>query len=410
MSAVIDKFLRYVKVDTQSKSNEERFPSTEKQKDLARMLVEELKAMGAENPHMDEYGYVYSAIPATAQCQGPVIGFIAHMDTSEAVSGRDVKPRIVKNYDGGAIFLDEKGEYVMRPEEFPEMKTYQGQDLIVTDGSTLLGGDDKAGVAEIMTMAEYLLAHPEIPHNRIPIAFTPDEEVGRGVDFFDVKKFGADFAYTVDGGAAGEIEYETFNAAAARLTIHGKSVHPGSAKGKMINAILVAGEFQNLLPVHEDPASTEGYEGFYHLCEIWGNVDQVTADYIIRDHDRQKFEERKAFFQKAADFINVKYGEGCAEADIRDSYYNMKEQVEAHPHLIENARQAIRACGLAPLTLPVRGGTDGSRLSFMGLPCPNLGVGGHNCHGRYEFTCVQSMEKCVDILLKIVEIYSEEQK
>ena len=410
MSAVIDKFLRYVKVDTQSKSNEERFPSTEKQKDLARMLVEELKAMGAENPHMDEYGYVYSAIPATAQCQGPVIGFIAHMDTSEAVSGRDVKPRIVKNYDGGAIVLDEKGEYVMRPEEFPEMKAYQGQDLIVTDGSTLLGGDDKAGVAEIMTMAEYLLAHPEIPHNRIPIAFTPDEEVGRGVDFFDVKKFGADFAYTVDGGAAGEIEYETFNAAAARLTIHGKSVHPGSAKGKMINAILVAGEFQNLLPVHEDPASTEGYEGFYHLCEIWGNVDQVTADYIIRDHDRQKFEERKAFFQKAVDFINVKYGEGCAEADIRDSYYNMKEQVEAHPHLIENARQAIRACGLAPLTLPVRGGTDGSRLSFMGLPCPNLGVGGHNCHGRYEFTCVQSMEKCVDILLKIVEIYSEEQK
>ncbi len=406
MSSVIEKFLRYVKVDTQSENNVDRFPSTEKQKDLGRMLVEELKAMGAENPHMDEYGYVYSAVPATAETQGPVVGFIAHMDTSEMVSGKNVKPRIVEKYDGGSIVLDEKGEYVMRPEEFPEMLAYKGQDLIVTDGSTLLGGDDKAGVAEIMAMAEYLLAHPEIPHGRIPIAFTPDEEVGRGVDFFDVKKFGADFAYTVDGGAAGEIEYETFNAAAACLRIHGKSVHPGSAKGKMINAILVAGEFHSLLPVHEAPASTEGYEGFYHPYDIAGNEDQVIVHYIIRDHDRQKFENRKAFFQKAADFINVKYGAGCAQADIRDSYYNMKEKIMEHPELIENARQAIRACGLEPLTLPVRGGTDGSRLSYMGLPCPNLGVGGHNCHGRYEFTCVQSMEKCVDILLKIVEIYS----
>lgn len=411
MSSVIDKFLRYVKVDTQSMPDQEQFPSTEKQKDLARMLVEELKEMGAENPHMDEYGYVYSAIPATVgedspEADGPVIGFIAHMDTSDAVSGKNVNPHIVKQYDGTDIVLNEEQDIVMSVSQFPILLNYVGEDLIVTDGTTLLGTDDKAGVAEIMTMAEYLLAHPEIPHRRIPIAFTPDEEVGRGVDFFDVKKFGADFAYTVDGGAAGEIEYENFNAAGVKLTVHGTSIHPGSARGQMINAILVAAEFQNLLPVYENPAATDGYEGFYHPNSIQGSVEKVVVDYIIRDHDKKKFEQKKAFFRTAADFINAKYGQDCITVSMKDSYYNMKEMVEPHMHLIENARAAIRSCDLTPVTAPVRGGTDGARLSYMGLPCPNLGVGGHNCHGRYEFACVQSMEKCVEILLKIVELYS----
>lgn len=409
MSPVIEKFLRYVKVDTESMSDVEQFPSTEKQKNLGRMLVEELKEMGAEDPQMDEYGYVYSAIPATMEDNGPVIGFIAHMDTSEAVSGHDVKPRIVEDYNGGDIVLNEELGILLQPAEFPDLLSYVGQDLIVADGTTLLGGDDKAGVAEIMAMTEYLLAHPEISHRRIPIAFTPDEEVGRGVDFFDVKRFGADFAYTIDGGAVGEIEYENFNAAGAKVTFHGKSVHPGSSKGKMINAILLAGEFQRLLPVHEDPSATEGYEGFYHPCSIQGSVEQVVEDYIIRDHDKERFEKKKAFFATAVDFMNAKYGEGCVTVALRDSYYNMKEKIEPHMHLIDNAREAIRACGITPVTMPVRGGTDGARLSYMGLPCPNLGVGGHNFHGKYEFTCVQSMEKSVDILLKLVEIYSQKQ-
>ena len=412
LSSVIEKFLRYVKIDTESLSDQEQVPSTEKQKDLGRLLVEELQAMGAEDPHMDDHGYVYAWIPATvaeddSRVQGPVIGFIAHMDTSEAVTGKDVKPRIVENYDGQDIVLHEELGYTLHTAEFPDMLHYVGKDLIVTDGTTLLGADDKAGIAEIMTMAEYLLAHPEIPHRRIPIAFTPDEEVGRGVDFFDVAKFGADFAYTVDGGAAGEIEYENFNAAGVKLTIHGKSVHPGSSKNKMINAILVASEFQNLLPVHENPSATEGYEGFYHPNDISGGCEEVIVHYIIRDHDKAKFEQKKAFFQVAADFINAKYGKGTAVVQMRDSYYNMREMVEPHAHLIDNARAAIRACGLEPITTPVRGGTDGARLSFMGLPCPNLGTGGHNFHGRYEYACVQSMETTVEILKKIVEIYTE---
>ena len=412
LSSVIEKFLRYVKIDTESLSDQEQVPSTEKQKDLGRLLVEELHAMGAEDPHMDDHGYVYTWIPATVteddpRAQGPVIGFIAHMDTSEAVTGKDVKPRIVENYNGQDIVLHEELGYTLHTAEFPDMLHYVGKDLIVTDGTTLLGADDKAGIAEIMTMAEYLLAHPEIPHRRIPIAFTPDEEVGRGVDFFDVAKFNADFAYTVDGGAAGEIEYENFNAAGVKLTIHGKSVHPGSSKNKMINAILVASEFQNLLPVHENPSSTEGYEGFYHPNDISGGCEEVIVHYIIRDHDKTKFEQKKAFFQVAADFINAKYGKGTAVVQMRDSYYNMREMVEPHAHLIDNARAAIRACGLEPITTPVRGGTDGARLSFMGLPCPNLGTGGHNFHGRYEYACVQSMETTVEILKKIVEIYTE---
>lgn len=413
MSSVIERFLRYVKVDTESLSDQEAFPSTDKQKKLAQMLVDELKCMGAENPHMDAYGYVYSAIPSTMQeetpSNGPIIGFIAHMDTSEAVSGKDVRPRIVENYDGGDIVLNEEKNLVLRRAEFPDLLRYTGQDLIVTDGTTLLGADDKAGVAEIMAMAEYLLSHPKIAHRRIPIAFTPDEEVGRGVDFFDVKKFGADFVYTVDGGAVGEIEYENFNAAAVKAVIHGKSIHPGSSKGKMINAILVAGELQNLLPVYENPSVTEGYEGFYHPHSIQGSVEQTVVDYIIRDHNWDKFQQKKAFFQTAADFLNMKYGENCVTLSIKDSYYNMKEKIEPHIHLIENARLAIQNCGIPPVTTPVRGGTDGARLSYMGLPCPNLGVGGHNFHGVYEFACVQSMEKSVEILLEIIAIYSGDQ-
>ncbi len=412
LSSVIEKFLRYVKIDTESMSDQEQVPSTEKQKDLGRLLAEELQAMGAEDPHMDDHGYVYAWIPATVaendpRAEGPIIGFIAHMDTSEAVSGKDVNPRIVENYDGKDILLHEELGYTLKTAEFPDMLNYMGKDLIVTDGTTLLGADDKAGIAEIMAMAEYLLAHPEVPHRRIPIAFTPDEEVGRGVDFFDVAKFNADFAYTVDGGAAGEIEYENFNAAGVKLTIHGKSVHPGSSKNKMINAILVASEFQNLLPVHENPSATEGYEGFYHPNDISGGCEEVIVHYIIRDHDKAKFEQKKAFFQVAADFINAKYGKGTAVVQMRDSYYNMKEMVEPHAHLIDNARAAIRACGLEPITTPVRGGTDGARLSFMGLPCPNLGTGGHNFHGRYEYACVQSIEITVEILKKIVAIYTE---
>ncbi len=409
MSPVIERFLRYVKVDTLSQSGKDCFPSMEKEKDLSRMLVEELKEMGAENPQMDEYGYVYAWIPATMEEDGgPVIGFISHVDTSEAVSDTDVKPRIIDNYDGSDIVLNEEAGVIMRTEEFPNLLAHVGQALIVTDGTTLLGADDKAGVAEIMTMAAYLLSHPEIPHRRIPIAFTPDEEVGRGVDFFDIQKFGADFAYTVDGTQAGEIEYENFNAAGARVIFHGKSVHPGDSKGKMVNAVLLAGEFQNLLPVHENPSSTEKYEGFYHPTAIRGSVEETTVFYIIRDHDHEKFEKKKAFFHTAADFMRAKYGDGCIEIQMKDSYYNMKEKIEPHMHLIENARQAITACGLTPITEPVRGGTDGAVLSFEGLPCPNLGTGGENLHGKYEFACVQSMETMVDVLIGIVELYAKQ--
>ena len=408
MSSVIEKFLRYVQVHTTSESDQEQVPSTERQKDLGRMLVEELKAMGAADPHMDDHGYVYAYIPSTMEEDGgPVIGFISHMDTSEAASGENVKARIVKDYDGKPILLNPELGIVSDPKIYPELLEYIGQDLIVTDGTTLLGADDKAGIAEIMAMAEYFLANPQIAHRRIPIAFTPDEEVGHGVDFFDLKTFDANYAYTVDGGAAGEIEYENFNAANANIKIYGTSVHPGSAKGKMKHAALIAMEFQGLLPKFEDPAATEGREGFYHMTSISGNCEEASMSYIIRDHDMAKFEAKKAMFGVCADFINKKYGEGTIEVVLKDNYYNMIEQIKPHWHLIENAENAIKACGLKPISMPVRGGTDGSRLSYEGLPCPNLGVGGHNCHGRYEFACVQSMEKCVDILIKIVELYSK---
>lgn len=412
MSTVVDKFLKYVTIDTQSDEDSTTSPSTEKQKDLARLLVGELKEMGASDVRMDEeYGYVYATIPSTLKEEGkevPVIGFIAHMDTSPAVSGKDVKPRIVENYDGKDIVLNQELNIILPVEENPELLEYEGKKLIVTDGTTLLGADDKAGVAEIMTMAQTLLAHPEKEHGTIRIAFTPDEEVGRGVDHFDVEGFQADYAYTVDGGALGELEYESFNAAGARLHVNGYSVHPGSAKNKMLNAILLAQEFQSLLPVFETPAATEGYEGFYHADRMTGTVESAQADYIIRDHSRELFEKKKAYFREAADFLNKKYGKEIFTVEMQDSYYNMKEKIyPENAHLIDTAVKAMEEVGVTPLIAPIRGGTDGSRLSFMGLPCPNLCTGGMNYHGRYEYVCIESMEKCVEIILNIISLYAE---
>lgn len=410
MSSVVDKFLRYVKIDTQSWSPSDTFPSTEKQKDLGRLLAKELQEMGASDVKFDEqFGYVYATIPSTLKegKAAPVLGFISHMDTAMAVSGKDVKPRIVESYPGGDIVLNEALSVVLREEENPELAGYVGKSLIVTDGTTLLGADDKAGVAEIMTMAEYLLAHPEIEHGTIRIGFTPDEEVGGGVDHFDVEGFGADYAYTVDGGELGELEYENFNAADVVLRVNGYSVHPGSAKGKMKNAILLAQEFQAMLPVHEAPEATEGYEGFYHPGTIQGNVEHVDVDYIIRDHDREKFEEKKAFFLKTAEFLNGKYGVDTFVVEMEDSYYNMKEKImPENAHLINNAAKAMEMADVKPLISPIRGGTDGARLSFMGLPCPNLCTGGLNFHGKYEYICIESMEKVVQILLNIISLYA----
>ena len=411
MTNTIEKFLRYVKVDTQSCEESATTPSTMKQHDLAEMLTGELQEMGAEEIVYDrERCYVYATIPATPGCEDvPVLGFIAHMDTSPAVTDTNVKPRIVEKYDGQDIVLNEQQKIVMRVADFPELIKYKGQDLIVTDGTTLLGADDKAGVAEIMSMAEYLLKNPECRHGKIRIGFTPDEEVGCGADYFDVELFGADYAYTVDGGALGELEYENFNAAGAKLHVHGRSVHPGSAKGKMKNAILIAQEFQSLLPAFQNPMYTEKYEGFFHLDSIEGNVEEVVADYIIRDHDRELFEAKKTMFLKCADFLNQKYGEGTVIADIKDSYYNMSEIIQSHMHLIDHASDAMRELGIEPLISPIRGGTDGARLSFMGLPCPNLCTGGENYHGRYEYACVQSMNKVTELLIKLAEKYSVKQ-
>ncbi|MCI9539550.1 MAG: peptidase T [Lachnospiraceae bacterium] len=408
-SDVIERFLRYVQIDTESVPDMESVPSSEKQKNLASLLVEELKEIGASSVQMDAHGYVYAEIPSTMKRRiaVPVLGFIAHMDTAPAMSGKNVKPSIISNYNGTDIVLNKEQNIVLSPVDFPELSSYKGQDLIVTDGTTLLGADDKAGVAEIMSMAKYLLEHPEIEHGTIKIGFTPDEEVGRGADFFDVKGFGAEFAYTVDGGALGELEYETFHAAGGKLTIHGKSIHPGSAKGQMINAILVAMEFQSLLPTFDNPAYTEKYEGFYHLDLIKGTVDTTIMDYIIRDHDMQKFEKKKEFFLKAVEFLNEKYGKGTIEAVVKDTYYNMKEKILPHMHLIENAKLAMERLGITPIITPVRGGTDGCRLSYMGLPCPNICTGGMNYHGRYEYISIQSMEKVVRLLLEIISVYQE---
>lgn len=405
---VIERFLNYVKIDTKSDEESGTHPSSFKQHDLAKLLVRELQEMGADEITYDEtHCYVYATVPASVGCEAaPVIGFIAHMDTSPSISGKDVKPRIVERYDGEDILLNEAERVVLSPADFPELKKYVGQDLIVTDGTTLLGADDKAGVSEIMSMAEYFLSHPEVKHGKIRIGFTPDEEIGGGPDYFDVKLFGAEAAYTVDGGALGELEYENFNAAGAKLYVQGRNVHPGSSKGKMKNAILIAQEFQSLLPVFENPMYTEGYEGFYHLDTIQGNVEAVRAYYLIRDHSRVKFEEKKARFLAAADFLNGKYGEGTVRVDLNDSYYNMREIMESHMELIDKALESMKELEIEPLIAPIRGGTDGARLTYMGLPCPNLCTGGENFHGKYEFACVQSMRTIVELLIRLAQKFA----
>lgn len=403
MTNTIQNFLKYIKVDTCSDENSTTTPSTAKQHELAEMLAQELEQMGATEITYDrEHCYVYASVPASEGCESaPVLGFLAHMDTSPAVSGTNVNARIVENYDGGDIVLNEQLGVVLKIKDFPEMCRYQGDDLIVTDGTTLLGADDKAGIAEIMAMARYFLEHPEAKHGKLRLAFTPDEEIGCGTDYFDLKLFGAQYAYTVDGGPLGELEYENFNAAGAKLHIQGRSVHPGAAKGKMVNAVLVAQEFQGMLPVFQNPMYTEGYEGFYHLNGLWGTVEEATADYIIRDHDRALFEEKKALFLSIAAFLNEKYGDGTVVVEMKDSYYNMKEILEQHMHLVENAEASMEELGIEPVVIPIRGGTDGSRLSYMGLPCPNLCTGAGNGHGKYEYCCVQHMEQITELLVKI---------
>lgn len=407
MSKVIENFMKYVKIDTQSDEGSTTTPTTEKQYVLARMLVRQLEEMGAQEIVFDkEHCYVYASVPPSKGCENaPVIGFVAHMDTSPAVTGTDVKPSIIEQYDGKDIVLNSEKQIIMKTEDFPELLSYKGKSLIVTDGTTLLGADDKAGIAEIMAMAEYLLTHPEIIHGKIRIGFTPDEEVGAGADYFDVGLFGADYAYTVDGGRLGELEYENFNAAGAKVTVHGRSVHPGDAKNKMVNALLLLQEFQSMLPVFQNPMYTEKYEGFYHLDSMKGNVEEALAEYIIRDHDRDKFEQKKDTFLRIGRFLNESYGEGTFVIDLKDSYYNMREVMEKNMHLIDNAKEAMEEVGVTPIVIPIRGGTDGARLSFMGLPCPNLCTGGHNFHGRFEYICVESMEKIVELLVRIAEKY-----
>lgn len=409
LSKVTENFLRYVKIDTQSREEySDHVPSTEKQRDLAKLLYQELKDMGASDVRYEEgHSYVYAVIPSNQEKEVPAIGFIAHMDTSDAVSGENVKPRMIENYDGKDIVLNEELKIVTRVAEFPMLKDCVGKSLIVTDGNTLLGGDDKAGVAEIMAMAEYFLTHPEIKHGKICIGFTPDEEVGNGVEFFDIDGFGADYAYTVDGGELGDMSYECFHAAGARVMVRGKSVHPGYAKHIMKNAIKLAMEFVQKLPQGECPECTEGYEGFYHVTDIRGTVEEAVVDIIIRDHDRAIFEKRKECVCQIAKELNERYGEELFVIEIKDSYQNMREMIEKEMHLVENAKLAMQRVGVTPKVSPIRGGTDGARLSFDGLLCPNLCTGSEGHHGRNEFACVEDMEKIVEILKEIVLIYAD---
>ena len=400
MEKLLDRFLRYVAVDTQSDENSESQPSTAKQLNLLKMLCEELQAMGVE-ASLDEFGYVMAKIPSNIDKAVPAVGFIAHVDTAPDASGKDVKPQIIPNYDGGAIDLKGVPGLQLKPDEFPELLHYNGQTLVTTDGTTLLGADDKAGVAEIMDAVQYIVSHPEFRHGPLCIGFTPDEEIGRGVVKFDVKRFGADYAYTMDGGEVGELEFENFNAASARIHIQGCNVHPGYAKGKMKNAILIGQEFNAQLPALARPEHTEGYEGFFHLISFKGSVEEADFAYIIRDHDRARFEARKEMMAKVAAFVNAKYGEGTANLVMKDQYYNMREQVEPHYHIIDKAVKAMEMAGVKPRIQPIRGGTDGANLSFKGLPCPNLFAGGLNFHGKMEFVPVESMEKAAQVILNL---------
>jgi len=407
---ILNRFLQYVAIDTQSDDTSGTFPSTAKQFDMLNLLHDQLKTFGLADVSIDSNGYVMGTLPSNTTKKVPVIGFVSHVDTSPDMSGANVKPRLVENYDGKDIILNKEKNIVMTTMDFPELNDYLGQTIIVTDGTTLLGADDKAGVTEIMSAIKYLVKHPEIEHGTLKIGFTPDEEVGRGVDFFDVKKFGADFAYTMDGGGVGELEYENFNAAGAKVIIQGRNIHPGYAKNKMKNAILMATEFNALLPVNERPEFTQDYEGFYHLIKMEGSVENSFIQYIIRDHDRPKFELKKHLFKDCVDFMNKRYGEGCFKLEMKDQYYNMREMVEPVYHVVATAQEAMEQFGIIPKVVPIRGGTDGARLSYMGLPCPNIFAGGHNFHGKMEYVPLESMVKATEVILKIVELYTQRSK
>ena len=406
MEKILDRFLRYVSVDTQSDENSESQPSSAKQLDLLRMLRDELTAMGVEAT-LDEYGYVMATVPSNIDKKVPAVGFIAHVDTSPDASGANVRPQIIENYDGGDIALKGAPGLFLKPAEFPELLAHKGETIITTDGTTLLGADDKAGVAEIMNAVQYMVEHPEFKHGEIKIGFTPDEEIGRGVVKFDVKRFGADYAYTMDGGEVGELEFENFNAASAKVHVQGRNVHPGYAKGKMKNAILIGMELNSLLPVQQRPEFTEGYEGFFHIVSFKGSVEEADFGYIIRDHDRAKFEEKKEVIRKCAAFINEKYGERTVTLEVKDQYYNMRQQVEPYYFIVEKAVKAMEMEGIEARIQPIRGGTDGANLSFKGLPCPNIFAGGLNFHGKMEFAPLESIEKASKVVLNIIGLFAE---
>ena len=405
MNNLVERFLRYVSVDTQSNEDSQTQPSTMKQLNLLSMLRDELLAMGVEAT-LDEYGYVMARIPSNVDAHVPAVGFISHVDTSPDASGADIKPQIIHDYDGSAIALKGVDGLYLDPKDFPELLRHKGEDLITTDGTTLLGADDKAGVAEIMNAVEYIMTHPEFKHGPICIGFTPDEEIGRGVAKFDVARFGADYDYTMDGGEVGELEFENFNAAAATVTIQGRNVHPGYAKGKMKNAILIGMELNSLLPIEQRPEYTSDYEGFFHIISYKGTVENCTFSYILREHDLDKHEAQKAELRRCVDFINAKYGEGTASVEIRHQYYNMRKQVEPHYHIVEKAIKAMEMEGIKPKVQPIRGGTDGANLSFMGLPCPNIFAGGLNFHGKFEWVSIQSMEKASKVVLNIISLFA----
>lgn len=404
---IVERFLKYVSFDTQSAEDAGKTPSTDKQLKLAEYLKQELTELGMTEVELDANGYVYATLPTNTDKPLPTIGFIAHMDTSPDCSGANVKPRIVENYDGTDLVLDAEAGIVSTVKKFPELLDHVGEDLIVTDGHTLLGADDKAGIAEIMQAMEYLLAHPEIKHGKVRVGFNPDEEIGLGAHKFDVEKFGGEWAYTMDGGELGELEYENFNAASAHISVKGVSVHPGYAKGKMVNAARVAAEFAEQMPTHETPEQTTGYEGFFHLLHIEGNVEQAQLSYIIRDHDRERFERRKTFLQKAVEWTNARYGEGTVTIEMADQYYNMCEMIKPVPHVVDIVLEAMKACNIPSRVRAIRGGTDGAQLSFKGLPCPNIFAGGLNFHGPHEFLPIPSLKKASELVVKIVELTAQ---
>ncbi|ADO82384.1 peptidase T [Ilyobacter polytropus] len=407
MKKITERFFKYIKIDTKSDESRLTCPSTESQMGFAKLMVEELKAIGMDRVSLDDNGYVSATLSSNTDKDIPVIGFVAHMDTAPSFSGKNINPRIVEKYNGEEIILNNQDNIIMSPNDFPELKNYLGQDLIVTDGTTLLGADDKAGITEIITAMEYLINNPHIKHGEIKVGFTPDEEIGKGADLFDVEKFGADYAYTIDGGEIGELEYENFNAASAMIKINGRNIHPGTSKNKMVNSVLLGMELNSMLPVNERPEYTENYEGFFLLCDIKGDVESTNMNYIIRDHHIEKFDQKKNLIKNAVDFLNKKYGLGIFELEIKDSYYNMREKVLPVIEIVDIVKKSMEDIGINPIVKPIRGGTDGARLSYMGLPCPNIFTGGHNFHGKFEYIPVQSMEKSVELIVKICQNYVE---